>query len=71
MERKTTALVILAAFMVFTCSCIIRQTEKVPPEQAYGQTADVLGVVTTSGEHIEFPKNAPGRVFPLRPQADA
>jgi hypothetical protein len=38
-------------------------TKKVPPEEAYGKNVDVLGVLTTSGEQIEFPKNMPGQVY--------
>jgi hypothetical protein len=62
MARKITTSITLAAFLVFTCSCVMRTMQKVPPEVVYGKDADILGVLTTSGEHIEFPKNAPGRI---------
>jgi len=62
MGKKITSSVTLAAFLVFTWSCAIRTTQKVPPEKAFTENADILGLLTTSGEQIEFPKNAPGRI---------
>ena len=62
MNRKITASGTLVAFLVFTGSCVIHTTKKVPPEVAYGEDVNILGVLTTSGEHIEFLKGAPGRI---------
>jgi hypothetical protein len=63
MTKKLTALVTLFAFLVFSCSCVIRSTKKLPPEAVYGKQVEIMGLMKTSGEYIEFPKKFPGRVY--------
>jgi len=63
MAKKLTALVTLFAFLTFSCSCVIRTTKKMPPTEVYGEQVDIMGLMKTSGEYLEFPKNYPGGVF--------
>lgn len=63
MTKKITALATLFAFLVFSCSCLIRTTKKEPPEAVYGKEVKIMGLMKTSGEYIEFSKESPGLVY--------
>jgi len=64
MSRKATALFALAAFVLFSASCTTWRTKAVyTPADYPGPNKKVLSVVKTSGEVVEFSKEAPGRVW--------
>jgi hypothetical protein len=63
MQRKTTAYFTLVAFIFFTVSCVVYRTQKKRAEDIVGLKAkkvQILAVLTSSGEHIEFPEKQPG-----------
>jgi hypothetical protein len=65
MNKKAVACFTLMAFIVFTASCIVRTYKKQRAEDIvgiHGIGNKILAVSTTSGEHIEFPKEHPGRI---------
>jgi hypothetical protein len=63
MFKKTITYFTLIAFILFTVSCVIYRTQKKRAEDIVGLKAkkvQILAVLTTSGEHIEFPEHQPG-----------
>lgn len=65
MCKKTITYFTLIAFIVFTVSCSVYTTKKKRAEDVVGlegKKVRILAVLTTSGEHIEFPKHRPGRI---------
>ena len=63
MSKKTVATVTLVAFVVFNCSCYsVRMAPAKDLEGARGRGANILAVITRSGETIEFGEQSPGWV---------
>jgi hypothetical protein len=66
MHKKTITYFTLIAFIFFTISCCtVYTTKKKRADEAVGlegKKVQILAVLTTSGEHIEFPKHQPGRI---------
>ncbi len=68
MKKKFVSVVTLFAFFIFTISCAVYQVNEIAPEKAEayskaGKKVRIIGVVTISGERIDFPKESPGTIL--------
>ena len=64
MSRKIISLFTLLAFIIFSISCYTTSTKDVRTVVGWkGKRMKILGVVKLSGEHIEFHKDRPGRIY--------
>ncbi|MGD8536235.1 MAG: hypothetical protein PVF66_10345 [Candidatus Aminicenantes bacterium] len=66
MGKKIVSLVTIIAFISFSLSCTVHKTtkEKLTPESRLeGDRVEILAVMKTSGEYIEFPKDWPGEIL--------
>ena len=64
MNRKIISLFTLVAFVIFSVSCYTTKTKKVKTAADWqGKKVKILAVDKTSGEHIEFSKDKPGRIY--------
>lgn len=67
MKRKFVSVVTLFAFFVFTNSCLVHSvkdmaTEKAEAYSKAGKKIRIIGVITTSGERIDFPKKDSAKI---------
>lgn len=65
MGEKIISLVTITAFISFSLSCTAYKTtkERITPESPLeGDRVEILAVMKTSGEYIEFPKDWPGEI---------
>jgi len=63
MNRKIISLFTLLAFIIFSLSCYTPRVKEVrTAADLEGKNVTILSVATTSGEHIEFLKDRPGRI---------
>ncbi len=61
MYRRAVSFITLAAFLVFTFSCVIHRTKATLPDalaQKGGKVFEITAILTKSGERIEFPKGS-------------
>lgn len=69
MRKKLVSLITIAVFMVFSISCLrVYTTKKDRTTKSVlwkGKKVQILAVMKTSGEYIEFSKNSPGKAFNL------
>lgn len=65
MNKKIISCFTLMTFLVFTMSCTVRTTQKQRPEDIFGlgKKDQILELITTSGEHIDFSDRYPGRII--------
>jgi len=64
MTRKMIAVLTSACFLISSLACIVTKTEVVPPRAVTAQkgAVDVLAVLKTDGQKIQFDKSRPGVV---------
>jgi hypothetical protein len=62
MAKRPIAWLTLFAFLVFSCSCVIRTKKELAPEKVSGKNVRILGLMKTSGEYVEFSKGRGGRI---------
>jgi hypothetical protein len=65
MGKKIISLITIIAFMSFSLSCTVYKTTKeriTPKSRLKGTRVEILAVMKTSGEYIEFPKGWPGEI---------
>jgi hypothetical protein len=65
-RKKYISFFTIAAFSIFTWSCTVYSTNKISPDQIAGKSGrgdQVLRVMKTSGEIIEFPEKIPGFIY--------
>lgn len=61
--KKIVALFTMGAFIIFSLSCSTTKSVRLDPDAALKvKRGEILGVVMTSGETIEFSKEEPGRI---------
>ena len=65
MAKKLISVLTLVAFSIFTWSCSVYSTKKITPDKAggrHGADVQVLRVMKTSGEIVEFSEKYPGYI---------
>jgi len=63
MFKKTSALLTMAAFILFSASCTMWTTREINTTTDYpADGRKILSVVNASGEGVEFSKSSPGRL---------
>jgi hypothetical protein len=64
MKRKIISLFTLFAFIIFSLSCYTTRLREVrTATDLRGKKGNILSLVKTSGEYIEFSKNEPGQIY--------
>ena len=66
MKRKFVALFTVLAVLNLSFACVIHRSQKIRHAEIIDEASGdvvVLAVLKTSGEHIEFPKDQPGRII--------